>query len=173
MDTQNLDLQETDHALRTLAVVKYLKSRLNKAEKTAKLILEDRMREGDRLTGYDPSGKNDIVTVTRPKPGRNRFAVVDETSFIKWLENHDPEIAEYHVVKSLSRQSMFRKHDYLEGFLEKLGGEIPDGVGEGKASSSSPRVTQTRDQEDNLIETIQQVGNVLALIEAPITGGKK
>ena len=56
--------------------------------------------------------------------------------------------------------------DFLEGYMEKQAGEIPDGVEEAPPARSTLTVRQSSEQAENLLEDATARGGISGLLEA-------
>ena len=158
MTKNNFPKPETaQDAARQLAVCKLVKDQVKKIETLARAFIEEALKPGDLLYARGVDGEKEIAVLIRSKPKGGRYKVIDPVAFAKWISEHDPELAPYHVETTIKRTSRMNDADFLEGYMEKLAGEIPDGVEEapppvppspcGSLLSKQKTYSRTRPQE--------------------------
>lgn len=158
--------ETTQDAARQLAVCKLVKDQVKKIETPARAFIEDALKPGDRLYARGIDGEKEIAVLVRSKPKGGRYKVKDPVAFAKWISEHDPEIAYLHVETTIKKTSRMNDADFLEGYMEKLAGEIPDGVEEAPPARSTLTVRQSYEQAENLLEDATARGGISGLLEA-------
>lgn len=158
--------ETTQDAARQLAVCKLVKDQVKKIETPARAFIEDALKPGDRLYARGIDGEKEIAVLVRSKPKGGRYKIKDPVAFAKWISKNDPEIAYLHVETTIKKTSRLNESDYLEGYMEKQAGEIPDGVEEAPPARSTLTVRQSYEQAENLLEDATARGGISGLLEA-------
>lgn len=158
--------ETTQDAARQLAVCKLVKDQVKKIENHARAFIEDALKPGDRLYARGIDGETEIAVLIRSKPKGGRYKIKDPVTFAKWISENDPEIAYLHVETTIKKTSRMNDADFLEGYMEKLVGEIPDGVEEAPPARSTLTVRQSVEQAENLLEDAAARGGISGLLEA-------
>lgn len=115
----------TQHALRTLAVAKYLTTLIRKAEAQAKAyLMEKELQPKDRRTVALEDG-TDIGTVSMVQGRQGAPKIIDPVALAAWCDTHGV----HHGGKvSVEFPEWFTGKANLEGLLNRFEGEIPDGL---------------------------------------------
>lgn len=161
--------KNTEHALRTLALIKLLQTRIRAAEKAAKNYLATRaiLEVGDKKNVTDDQGES-IATVSMSK-GRTRggLTVTDPFALADWCDQRG---IQHHGQPSITFPAWFTAAANLQALVNQHGGQLPPGLSD-YTEEGDPVVTtrQTTAQEDALLSNFTpavQIAEALALPQA-------
>ena len=140
----------TQHALRTLAVAKYLTSLIRKAESQAKAyLIEKELQPKDRRTVALDDG-TDIGTVSMTQGRAGSPVVTDPVALAAWCDTHGGKV-------SVAFPEWFTAKANLEGLLKRFEGEVPDGIDFTAPGSPYVMVRQSTDQAVALRDSLSTV----------------
>ena len=146
MSTPNLPRKSaanTQHALRVLAVGKYLTNLIRGAETQAKAyLMEKELHPKDRRTVALEDG-TDIGTVSMVQGRRGAPRITDPIAFAAWCDEHD---VHHGGRPSVVFPEWFTAKNNLEGLLSRFEGEIPDGLEIGADGNPYVMCRQSADQ---------------------------
>ena len=146
--------ENTEAAMRALAISRYLSTLLRNAETQAKAYLAAyELRPKDRRTVALDDG-SDIGTISMVQGRRGAPKITDPVALAAWLDERS-----VHHGGTLTMQfpDWFTHRQNLEGLLERFAGEIPDGLEIGEDGAPYVTCRQTGEQAETLRNSLGSV----------------
>lgn len=152
----------TQHALRILAVGKYLTTLIKQAETSAKeYLVEKELAVKDRRSVTLDDG-TDIATVSLVQGRRPAPRITDPIALATWLD----ERGVHHGGKpSVQFPDWFTAKANLEGLLDRFDGELPDGLELPEEGHPYVMCRQSADQALALRDSLEGLGAPALLAE--------